>query len=255
MNTINKIGISFILFTCFAFTSCQISPSDGSISFFRFNCLEGEGEVITKTLDLEEFSSLTLRVPANVKFEQGDVQEVMVKGYSNILDDIEPSVRNNKLNIESKARCISDSNLEMTITLPSLEEVSIKGSGDIVIGDFTNQENFTGNIAGGGKIEINQFEGATDLEFNIAGSGEITANEDIKSLENIDIDIAGSGEYNGYALQSNHTAISIAGSGDTEVNASESLNISIAGSGKVSYMGSPDIKQSVAGSGNISKAK
>jgi hypothetical protein len=50
-------------------------------------------------------------------------------------------------------------------------------------------------------------------------------------------------------------AVSIAGSGDARVNATESIDARVAGSGDVTYSGHPhDVNRRVSGSGSIESA-
>ena len=64
--------------------------------------------------------------------------------------------------------------------------------------------------------------------------------------------IAGSGDVDLADFEVDDCEVSIAGSGDCEVNVSGSLQVSIAGSGDVKYKGDPDkVKSSIAGSGDV----
>jgi hypothetical protein len=57
-----------------------------------------------------------------------------------------------------------------------------------------------------------------------------------------------------FGLASLRAEVSIAGSGDVEVSATEALSASIAGSGDVHYRGKPAVKRSIAGSGDVRPA-
>ena len=57
------------------------------------------------------------------------------------------------------------------------------------------------------------------------------------------------------SLEGRVAQVAIAGSGDVDVNVSESLDVTIAGSGDVSYLGSPRVSQRIRGSGRVHKAK
>ena len=68
----------------------------------------------------------------------------------------------------------------------------------------------------------------------------------------LDIAIAGSGDVRTRELAADDVSISIAGSGDADVQANKTLAVSIAGSGDVEYRGAATLAKSrVAGSGSI----
>ncbi len=65
-------------------------------------------------------------------------------------------------------------------------------------------------------------------------------------------DIAGSGTIRAFDLHVEDMKCKIAGSGDIDITANNSIDASIAGSGRIKYKGdAKDIKKSVAGSGSI----
>ena len=55
-------------------------------------------------------------------------------------------------------------------------------------------------------------------------------------------------------LQTRAATISIAGSGDVIINASDKLKVSIAGSGDVQYSGDPEVQMSIGGSGSLRRS-
>jgi hypothetical protein len=108
-----------------------------------------------------------------------------------------------------------------------------------------------------------------NLNLDIFGSGSITIREldtesvqtRIKGSGNINIEgwavsqqvnISGSGNYNAGGLQSDVAMINIFGSGNCNIIVNHSLNAAIHGSGSVYYRGNPSVYQtSILGSGKI----
>ena len=67
--------------------------------------------------------------------------------------------------------------------------------------------------------------------------------------------MSGSGDLRLFDLRAREVHVSIAGSGDAKVNASERLDATVAGSGDVRYRGNPkEVAQSVNGSGSVERA-
>ncbi len=85
----------------------------------------------------------------------------------------------------------------------------------------------------------------------MSGSGKVTL---AGSADSQQVDIGGSGDYNGKDLSAGDTGIEVTGSGDASVTVSGSLQVSISGSGNVTYFGSPtQVEKSVSGSGSVNQ--
>jgi len=69
----------------------------------------------------------------------------------------------------------------------------------------------------------------------------------------VEASIAGSGNVRTDKLEAKNVKISVAGSGDAVVWATETLKISIAGSGDIKYYGDAQVTKSIAGSGSVTR--
>ena len=91
------------------------------------------------------------------------------------------------------------------------------------------------------------------LHIQAAGSSQIRA---AGGTQDFEVGIAGSAWLDSKDLVSGSVAITISGSGDAVVHATQSLHTKISGSGSVTYYGEPgDVSQSVAGSGSVKRAE
>ncbi len=193
--------------------------------------IKGEGPKVTKILDLEEITGLGVSIGAKVYLTQGNKQKIEIKAQQNIIDLIDKDVRSGKwrVRLEKGTNLKNHDGIDIYITIPTIEELSVAGAGSIIgKTDFNNLDDLKVSIAGSGDIDLSG--AGDDLEVSVAGSG--------------DVDMAG--------FVVDNCEVSIAGSGDCEVNVSGSLQVSIAGSGDVKYKGNPDkVKSSIAGSGDV----
>jgi hypothetical protein len=83
--------------------------------------------------------------------------------------------------------------------------------------------------SGSGNIHITQFNNQPELEINLYGSGS----------------------FMGYPMQVADCRIRIEGSGECEVNVTETLDAAIKGSGNIYYRGHPRITTDIKGSGTL----
>ena len=234
------IGLSAVLLISIVFSGCIING---------FNCIHGTGEIVEETLALSDFSGIEIKGSFDVVITQGDEQEVIAKGHQNIIDMLERNVSGGFWDIEfENHECFNDYELTIYITVPNLDAVYISGSGDVEVGSFVNQENLDLKISGSGDIDIDDFTGLTEAGVKITGSGNVALKG---TTEVLDIKITGSGEYNGFDMISEDCTVKIAGSGDCEVYAENSLFVEITGSGSVYYKGNPELSVSITGSGSV----
>jgi phage shock protein PspC (stress-responsive transcriptional regulator) len=230
-----------ILFVLFAVVSAGIISQ-------AVLCVNGNGNIVNETRELEGFSKIELGGSGTMIITQGEEYSVVVETDENILEHVDTRLRGSTLTIETIGfGCIRPSKeISIFVTLPSLEEIEVAGSGRIIGTNTLSGEELSLTIAGSGDINLEL--NVTELETEIAGSGEARY-RGVADLH--EITVAGSGDIVAFELETRETIIDIAGSGDAELFANEQLEISIAGSGDITYTGSPHVVQSVAGSGDI----
>lgn len=191
------------------------------------SCLTGQGNLITETFTLGDFSSIAFAPHANLLLTQGATQSVVITGQSNVMDELIVRVINDQLQIETD-RCVRDIiPLEIEVTIPDVEALSMAGIGSITTKNALNVD---------------------ELTLDIAGVGEVTL---MGEADNFDINIAGVGEVYAFDFSVNSCQVDIAGQADIEVTVSDVLNVNIAGSGTVFYKGDPTIDSNVSGSGTV----
>lgn len=250
-----KISIGmFALVIGLFFSSCKgidITSSGMNCTGSSKDIIKGEGSIVTSNLTLNTFTGVNLAFANNVTISYGNTPEVKATGHSNIISRIKTNVTNNVWDISLEDGCYQDYQLDIHITMPTLDKVTLSGSGDLVVNDFSNQNNLSVNLDGSGDITLNAFEGIQALKLVLSGSGDIKGNKDISTLKNFDIVLNGSGDCNTFPIAGEACNVTLSGSGDCELTATNTLNAILNGSGDIAYKGSPNVTQSVAGSGNI----
>ncbi len=233
---------SVILFTMILMTSCQDRGNNG-----LFNCIEGDGDVVTQELLINEFTSVKSRGTSQVYITQGNDFKVEVEGQENIIANIETDIQNGVWEIEFDECQRNFTDLKIYITMPVIESLEVSGSGDM----FGQNAFLVGNIKlevdGSGSIDV-AVDGATDVDARISGSGKIKLEGTTNYLGS---KISGSGDLEAYDLEANIVNIKISGSGDAEVTANNELDVKIEGSGDVYYKGNPIINVDISGSGDL----
>jgi hypothetical protein len=188
----------------------------------------GSGTMATETRDVNGFDEIDLSGSGTVLVAVTGAESLTVEAEDNILSLLTTEVRNGTLVLGTKQNISPTREIVYTITVVSLEAVTVSGSGSVTA---TN-------------IDADAFN------VHISGSGTVMP-EGVS--ESLDLSISGSGVFEGEALLSATGTVSVSGSGDAVVNVTDDLDVKVSGSGNVEYFGDPGVSVSISGSGNVSK--
>ncbi|SFO14147.1 Putative auto-transporter adhesin, head GIN domain [Chitinophaga sp. YR627] len=214
--------------------------------------LKGSGNVSTETRSINgSYGKVALKGSMDVEFTQGPAQAAIIEADDNILPYIELNVHDDELVVDLKddVSIKSHHGIKIKITAPDVYQLSLAGSGNIVVTNtLENTEPVRFKLTGAGNVvaAVN----SPKVIASSAGSGDIKLTGETKDLE---VSMAGSGNFEGSELHTENTKVTIAGSGNADVHASVKLNAKIVGSGDVGYKGSPEVTSSIAGSGSVHK--
>jgi hypothetical protein len=192
------------------------------------NAVHGSGISKTETRNVASFSKIELSGSPDVEVTVGPAVSVSVTGDDNVLPLIETTVSGDTLSIDSKSSYSTSLGVKVKITAPTIEGVSVSGSGDIRVTGLKGDAMDTG-ITGSGNVDLS---GAVErLKAHITGSGDLRAGD----------------------LAAKNVHVTVTGSGDATVRATEELEGSVTGSGDIHYTGNPpQVRKNVVGSGDIS---
>ena len=236
-----------------------------------FDAIEGVGPIVEQELDLIDFTKISNECSLDVYITEGSELKVIAKGHQNIIDRVRTSVINEEWAVDLQEGSYRDFKCEIHIEMPNLESVKVDGSGDFDIKNMT-LEDLHLHVDGSGDITLDEGLTTTNmLEVEVDGSGDIYVTDlDAKDVA-VDIDgsgditlrgtcdfnkviIFGSGDFRGFALETEDCEIKVNASGTSEVNVDEDLEVIIEGSGDVYYKGSPEVNQRIDGSGRLINA-
>jgi hypothetical protein len=190
------------------------------------DAVRGSGTIVTEERVVDGFREIHLEGSGDMMIDVGSVESLTVRADDNLLPLITSEVRGSRLVIEHEGAISPTEDIVYRIGAIEFEGVSITGSADVAATDV-DCGTFSVSVAGSGSFDV---DGACD---------ELAVN------------IAGSGDFRGEGLLVSRAAVSIAGSGNVVVNASDELEVSIAGSGDVVYLGDPATDIDIQGSGEV----
>lgn len=212
--------------------------------------ITGSGVARTETRNVGDYHAVGIGVHANVEVRQGESEGVTITGDDNIVSRVETVVDRGTLKIRwvNERDSLDYRRLDIVVNVRSLDAVALSGSGNIRA-DRLQSPRLRATIGGSGDIAIGALD-ADNFDARINGSGTVSA---AGRADALDLRVAGSGDAALARLKSRDAKITLSGSGNATVWASDALNVRIAGSGDVRYFGQPKLNRAVAGSGRIAK--
>jgi hypothetical protein len=192
--------------------------------------IKGSGNVITETRKVSGFKEVSLNGSGQLTLDRDGTESLTITADDNLLPYLTSEVSGNRLTLGTKEHTgISPSkDIIYKLTVKDLDEITVAGSGSAdAKGIHTDQ-----------------------LKVVVAGSGSLSATGTADQQE---VMIAGSGDYHGANVKSRGVTISIMGSGNAELDASDKLNATIMGSGDIKYSGDAVVSKNILGSGSIVK--
>ncbi len=214
------------------------------------DCLEGNGQMASRTAKFTGITAISLAVSADVKLVADSSNTVTIEGESNIIEAILLEQKGNKLRITSEP-CFS-ANEPITIKIPMklVSDLQINGSGSIKSEAKLTAIDLELGINGSGDIDVDV--DATNVLSKINGSGNVILKG---AAQRHKVEVNGSGDVDAENFPTGNVSITVNGSGDCKVMATTALSIKIRGSGSVYYSGAPDISSDIKGSGSLQKMK
>ncbi len=179
---------------------------------------------------------------------ESDAEKLVIGGDDNLVALIETQVRGSKLVISYKnnASVFSASNMVFYVDYKTLESVTLTGSGSVENTTFSGDA-LTVSINGSGKVNFDDIT-VDALTTNITGTGTM---QFTGKAETQNVNIAGSGSYNGESLESENATVSIFGAGKIVVWVNAGLETTISGTGEIQYYGNPTVSETNLGSGGL----
>lgn len=210
----------------------------------------GNGNITTKNINTNDYSSIQVVGSMDVHLENGAEGNISVTTDENIHDFLDIQVEGGALviKIQKNVSIRTNKGIHVTVPVQEVNAVSLTGSGDVDTKDQLKTDNMEISLTGSGDIDLNVAVGTLDAK--VTGSGDMNLRGNARDLE---IKVTGSGDFDGESLNAENTEAYVSGSGDISIKTTNRLKARVHGSGDISYSGNPtNIDKKVSGSGSIS---
>ena len=226
------------------YKSVQLPAYVLAISLMLFSTCKVSAQ--RETRDVGFFNKISFTTGGYLEIVQGDTIKVELEGPQSVLEKIITTVDRDRLRIYTKKFIDQYGDLKIYITVRNLTDITVTGSGDVVVNSKLKTESINLEVTGSGNIRIPDLN-SIYTELQVTGSGDIVVKG--ISKEKIDVNVTGSGDVKASDYETKHADINITGSGSVEIYATDKLEGNIVGSGSIYYKGDPLIDTRSTGSG------
>ncbi|MES2149121.1 MAG: DUF2807 domain-containing protein [Pseudomonadota bacterium] len=265
MRGLFKVGLSLLLL---AFLLIGLSYSMLRAQGISGSSSPGSRTIASETRTLgKDIRQVELSGPIDMTLRQGPVASLLVRGEQRMLGNVEATQDGDTLHIGTRGMLLHHRQpLQVVLVLPSIENLSIHGSGDSTINGFSG-ERIDVQLHGSGNVKFNGrykdvmagVHGSGELEMNggnsdkvnveLVGSGQMTV---VGACKEFKAEQTGSGDLNAEHLTADQAALEMHGSGTSSILARKVAAVTVRGSGDVSVYGSPSERSvSKTGSGEV----
>ncbi|MCB2407775.1 head GIN domain-containing protein [Hymenobacter lucidus] len=219
----------------------------------EMDCLKSTGKVVTERRDLEAFQVILAYDNVDVTLVQDAETYAEVRAGKNLQEDIELRVENGALVIHNTSRCnwvrTYDTPREVTIHLPRLHDVFLRGQGNIRTAGSFRADTLFCHLVGAGNFDLDISSEYVNLDMYELGDIALRGRADEFTMV-----VGGSGTLRASGLQTkrcyfrfNHDS-----NGDAYVTATDFLGGTNAGAGTLFYQGKPSQTDiNVTGKGKV----
>ncbi len=206
-------------------------------------------QTVKENRNVTGFTGVALAFSGNVYITQGDQFKVEIEADRDALEVIETTLRGDVLVLKTKNGVWRNlGKINAYITLPSIEKLSVSGSGDMICESPIRTSEIDLSVSGSGSLRLSNLS-AREVDAEVTGSGDIVISGQPLSGSELDATITGSGDIKAVDFPVEEVDVQITGSGSASVNAIKELETSITGSGNVNYKGNPLVNANATGSG------
>ena len=200
----------------------------GSACKFGSRGLAGSGVRKTERRDLKPFKAIDAKGAYEITVACQKPASFEIEADDNILPLIKTDVHDGVLTVTNDESYNSTKAVTLRISVPELNEVISRGTGEIKISDAAGEK----------------------LRLESMGAASFDASGKVKSVE---ISSTGAGKIDATSLQAEKAKVDVTGAASVDVYASDQLDVKVSGAGSVEYSGNPKtVNKSVAGIGSVS---
>jgi hypothetical protein len=230
------------------------------------NTVRPSKNIITKEVALKGITAIHNEGSMFVVYRQSPETKMVIKGADNLVPLVDYSLEGGKLTVKLRKHIaiiyptsIQNNARREVLTVyvyaPSVNELTLTGSGDLVVDKQLSVDNLNLTLEGSGDIKTGRVVCKNDMNATLNGSGDIRLGR-VECGSAFNCSLQGSGDIDVLNEAVANTAnYQLNGSGDLDINASTSIQMkaNLQGSGdlKIKNITAKNLTGSLVGSGDL----
>ena len=190
--------------------------------------VRGSGQRVVQKRNVQPFKSIATEGAFNIEVVCQKDLSLEIEGDDNIVDLVGTDVSNNVLHLNNIKNYSVGEPVEIRISVPDIEGLSVSGAGTIDVSGLKNE-----------KFEIDS-SGAPQIR--VSGSTNV-----------VDIDSNGAAKIDTHNLRAAKGVVDSKGVSNIEVDVRDELDVTISGPSTVTYQGDPAINKTIHGPGKLER--
>lgn len=213
--------------------------------------LKGGGQVRTEERRLSGFRSIEMSGAGELRVRRGSAYRVAITLDEDLLPSYESSVSGGVLRLGFRRGAVVTglSRLEVEVTLPELEGLSLSGAAEARLLDAFSGRAFSFEASGSsaltGRIEYGR------VELDLSGGCRLGLEGRADSL---DLGLSGASIVDAGGLAARTARVESSGASRIELRVLERLDVQASGASSIRYYGDPKLKVGSSGASTVTKA-
>jgi hypothetical protein len=225
-----------------------LSMASGCVVDFQ-DSITGNGDVVTQTRELHEFSGIKVSSGIQVFISKGDIQSVEVETDENLQEWIRTDVNGGILDIYCEKTIRLAKTKKVNIVCKRLENIDISSGGRITGLTNFDAEKLDIEISSGGQLRYETH--ASEIEISLSSAGHA----DIKGTTGkLKANLSSAGELRAFDLEAGSCDISVSSAGVAQVSVKDEASFKASSAGRIHYIGEPRIQEiNTSSAGSVNK--
>jgi hypothetical protein len=201
---------------------------------FDKDCIEGNGNVITREFNLQHFKAVSVNNPVLVELTQDSIQSVIISTDENILESMDISVKDEMLNIGRK-KCIKGmDHITIKISMDTLIKLDLNSGGRLKSKNVIKGNFLEANVSSGGNLEMNM--DYSQLNCTLSAGAQAWF---VGKVDNMNAELNSGSNLKTSDLEAKNCKINISSGAFASVKVTGELTADANSGGSVRYVGNP----------------
>ena len=214
--------------------------------------IRGSGNIVTEARDVRDFNRVVFGGTGELLLTQSGEESLTVSADDNVMGYIEAEVRGKTLYIgltDKPGPGVSPSQpIRFNLNVKEIASLDVAGIARTETGEIVTEQ-LAVKVSGSSSLSMTSLE-AQKLTLNLSGSNEVEVTG-IGEVTEQKVVLIGASSYYALGLRSQSADVTMSGSSEAAVWATDFLDVSVAGKGSLDYYGNPQISQRVSGKARI----